>query len=142
MTVANSPFKLTLITIVRGITPDEVPAHLSALVEEGWDAIEIPLNSLDWERSIGLAAQSKASPAGASRSSKAARAAWKPPCMSCRNTSLAKTRRASTICGKFAQLDNPDTDPGGLVVDAEGGSDPLCGNAAQRAYSIDLDDID
>ncbi|WDS36186.1 2-dehydro-3-deoxy-6-phosphogalactonate aldolase [Pseudoxanthomonas sp.] len=52
---APLPFALPLIAILRGITPAEAPAHLDALVEEGWDAIEIPLNSPDWQESIGAA---------------------------------------------------------------------------------------
>ncbi|MFT4179616.1 MAG: 2-dehydro-3-deoxy-6-phosphogalactonate aldolase [Thermomonas sp.] len=46
------PFRLPLIAILRGITPAEVPAHVGALVEEGYDAIEIPTNSPDWARSV------------------------------------------------------------------------------------------
>lgn len=49
------PFALPLIAILRGITPAEVPAHVGALVEEGYDAIEIPTNSPDWERSVRIA---------------------------------------------------------------------------------------
>lgn len=50
------PFSLPLIAILRGITPDDVPAHVAALVEEGYDAIEIPANSPDWARSVRIAA--------------------------------------------------------------------------------------
>ncbi|HVJ60510.1 MAG TPA: 2-dehydro-3-deoxy-6-phosphogalactonate aldolase [Burkholderiaceae bacterium] len=46
------PFALPLIAILRGITPADVPAHVGALVEEGYDAIEIPANSPDWQRSV------------------------------------------------------------------------------------------
>ena len=49
------PFALPLIAILRGITPAEVPAHVDALVEEGYDAIEIPANSPDWEHSVRIA---------------------------------------------------------------------------------------
>lgn len=49
--------RLPLIAILRGIRPDEVPAHVEALVEAGFDAIEIPLNSPDWEISITDAVQ-------------------------------------------------------------------------------------
>ena len=49
------PFSLPLIAILRGITPDDVPAHVAALVEEGYDAIEIPANSPDWEHSVRIA---------------------------------------------------------------------------------------
>ena len=38
---------LPLIAILRGIRPDEVLAHTQALVDVGFDAIEIPLNSPD-----------------------------------------------------------------------------------------------
>ncbi|SDG66145.1 2-dehydro-3-deoxy-6-phosphogalactonate aldolase [Dyella sp. 333MFSha] len=51
------PTALPLIAILRGITPDEVVDHVEALIEAGFDAIEIPLNSLDWRRSIPLAVQ-------------------------------------------------------------------------------------
>ena len=49
------PFALPLIAILRGITPAEVPAHVGVLVEEGYDAIEIPTNSPDWEHSVRIA---------------------------------------------------------------------------------------
>jgi 2-dehydro-3-deoxyphosphogalactonate aldolase len=51
--IANLPFRLPLIAILRGIRPDEALAHVDALVAEGYDAIEIPLNSPDWQGSIG-----------------------------------------------------------------------------------------
>ncbi|HET6396726.1 MAG TPA: 2-dehydro-3-deoxy-6-phosphogalactonate aldolase [Pseudoxanthomonas sp.] len=51
----NLPFRLPLIAILRGVTPDEALAHVGELVAEGYDAIEIPLNSPDWRESIGLA---------------------------------------------------------------------------------------
>lgn len=51
----TAPFRLPLIAILRGITPGETLAHVQALVEEGYDAIEIPLNSPDWADSIGAA---------------------------------------------------------------------------------------
>lgn len=50
------PFSLPLIAILRGITPDDVPVHVAALVEEGYDAIEIPANSPHWARSVRIAA--------------------------------------------------------------------------------------
>jgi 2-dehydro-3-deoxyphosphogalactonate aldolase len=53
--VATSPFRLPLIAILRGIRTDEALAHVQALVEEGYDAIEIPLNSPGWDSSIGAA---------------------------------------------------------------------------------------
>ena len=49
---------LPLIAILRGIRPDEVLAHTQALVDAGFDAIEIPLNSPDWAQSVQLAARS------------------------------------------------------------------------------------
>lgn len=39
--------KLPLVAILRGVTPDEAPAVLDALVGEGFALIEIPLNSPD-----------------------------------------------------------------------------------------------
>ncbi|MBB5189326.1 2-dehydro-3-deoxyphosphogalactonate aldolase [Silvimonas terrae] len=47
------PTKLPLIAILRGITPAESNQHIMALIEAGFDAIEIPLNSPDWQISIG-----------------------------------------------------------------------------------------
>lgn len=52
-----SPFRLPLIAILRGIRPDEALAHVEALVDEGFDAIEIPLNSPNWRDSIGPAVE-------------------------------------------------------------------------------------
>jgi 2-dehydro-3-deoxyphosphogalactonate aldolase len=37
--------KRSLVAILRGIKPDEVEAIASALIEEGFEAIEVPLNS-------------------------------------------------------------------------------------------------
>lgn len=37
--------KLPLIAILRGITPDEALAHVGAVIDAGFDAVEIPLNS-------------------------------------------------------------------------------------------------
>jgi 2-dehydro-3-deoxyphosphogalactonate aldolase len=45
-----------LIAILRGITPAEVMAVATALVEEGFSAIEVPMNSPDPLRSIELLA--------------------------------------------------------------------------------------
>ncbi|HEY0335081.1 MAG TPA: 2-dehydro-3-deoxy-6-phosphogalactonate aldolase [Stenotrophomonas sp.] len=53
----HGPFKLPLIAILRGITPEHTVEHVGALVEAGFDAIEIPLNSPDWAQSIALAQQ-------------------------------------------------------------------------------------
>ncbi|HYM86128.1 MAG TPA: 2-dehydro-3-deoxy-6-phosphogalactonate aldolase [Pseudoxanthomonas sp.] len=49
------PFRFPLIAILRGIRPEEALAHVQQLVEAGYDAIEIPLNSPDWADSIGAA---------------------------------------------------------------------------------------
>ncbi|MGM3162608.1 2-dehydro-3-deoxy-6-phosphogalactonate aldolase [Dickeya undicola] len=46
---------LPLIAILRGITPDEVLAHVTALLDAGFDAVEIPLNSPNPYESIQLA---------------------------------------------------------------------------------------
>jgi 2-dehydro-3-deoxyphosphogalactonate aldolase len=43
---------LPLIAILRGITPDEVEQHIAVLIDAGFDAVEIPLNSPDWPISI------------------------------------------------------------------------------------------
>lgn len=45
--------RLPLIAILRGITPTEIHQHLPRLIEAGFEAIEIPLNSPDWQTSIG-----------------------------------------------------------------------------------------
>lgn len=57
MDATTTPFRLPLIAILRGITPDETSAHVRALVEEGFDAIEIPTNSPNWQDSVALAAR-------------------------------------------------------------------------------------
>ena len=43
---------LPLIAILRGITPEEALAHVGAVIDAGFDAVEIPLNSPQWEKSI------------------------------------------------------------------------------------------
>ena len=50
-------FHLPLIAILRGIAPGETSAHVRALVEEGYDAIEIPTNSPGWQDSVAIAAR-------------------------------------------------------------------------------------
>lgn len=49
--------ELPLIAILRGITPQEVHAHVQVLLDAGFDAIEIPLNSPQWQQSIGTMVQ-------------------------------------------------------------------------------------
>ena len=46
------PTRLPLIAILRGITPPEALDHVAALIDTGFDAIEIPLNSPDWPVSL------------------------------------------------------------------------------------------
>ena len=46
-----------LIAILRGITPDEAEAVTAALIENGIDWIEVPLNSPDVFKSIELMAK-------------------------------------------------------------------------------------
>ncbi|VYU13932.1 2-dehydro-3-deoxy-6-phosphogalactonate aldolase [Metakosakonia massiliensis] len=48
---------LPLIAILRGITPDEAIAHVGAVLDAGFDAVEIPLNSPEWEKSIPAVVQ-------------------------------------------------------------------------------------
>lgn len=48
---------IPLIAILRGIKPNEVLAHISVLIEEGFEAIEIPINSPNWQHSVELAVQ-------------------------------------------------------------------------------------
>jgi 2-dehydro-3-deoxyphosphogalactonate aldolase len=44
--------ELPLIAILRGIRPEETLDHVGALIAAGFGAIEIPLNSPDWQLSI------------------------------------------------------------------------------------------
>jgi 2-dehydro-3-deoxyphosphogalactonate aldolase len=46
------PTQLPLIAILRGVRPDEAVAHARTLIDAGFDAIEIPLNSPDWSSSV------------------------------------------------------------------------------------------
>ena len=48
----SRPLQLPLIAILRGVRPDEAVAHAQVLVDAGFDAIEIPLNSPDWATSV------------------------------------------------------------------------------------------
>lgn len=62
-TAAASPpiawprLKRGLVAILRGVTPQEAEAVVGALIEEGLEAIEIPLNSPEPFRSIEIAAR-------------------------------------------------------------------------------------
>lgn len=51
------PMKRGLVAILRGIKPEETEAIVDGLIEAGFGAIEIPLNSPDPFRSIKLAAK-------------------------------------------------------------------------------------
>ena len=44
--------KIPLIEILRGVTPEEALAHVGAVINAGFDAVEIPLNSPRWQQSI------------------------------------------------------------------------------------------
>ncbi|EGT5184986.1 2-dehydro-3-deoxy-6-phosphogalactonate aldolase [Cronobacter sakazakii] len=44
--------KLPLIAILRGTTPDEAHDHVAAVIDAGFEAVEIPLNSPGWRTSI------------------------------------------------------------------------------------------
>ena len=45
--VAWPALQRNLVAILRGITPDAIEAAVEALVEAGFEAIEVPLNSPD-----------------------------------------------------------------------------------------------
>ncbi|MGO2464976.1 MAG: 2-dehydro-3-deoxy-6-phosphogalactonate aldolase, partial [Serratia proteamaculans] len=51
------PYKLPLVAILRGITPAEVLGHASGLLEAGFEMIEVPTNSPDWQQSVQLLQQ-------------------------------------------------------------------------------------
>lgn len=44
--------KIPLIAILRGVTPEEALAHVGAVINAGFVAVEIPLNSPRWQQSI------------------------------------------------------------------------------------------
>lgn len=46
------PTRLPLIAILRGVQPDEVLAHADALIDAGFDCIEVPTNSPQWALSV------------------------------------------------------------------------------------------
>ncbi|WP_395643344.1 2-dehydro-3-deoxy-6-phosphogalactonate aldolase [Rudaea sp.] len=52
MTTMDWKAHLPLIAILRGVTPDEVEAHVDALIAAGITLIEIPTNSPHWLRSV------------------------------------------------------------------------------------------
>ncbi|WP_407146362.1 2-dehydro-3-deoxy-6-phosphogalactonate aldolase [Bradyrhizobium sp. ORS 86] len=62
MSIPFPPMKRPLVAILRGIKPDETDGIVSALIEAGMTAIEIPLNSPEPFRSIETAV--KRAPAG------------------------------------------------------------------------------
>ena len=49
---ARWPTALPLVAILRGIQPHEAVAHARALLDAGFDCIEVPTNSPDWTASI------------------------------------------------------------------------------------------
>lgn len=53
--------KRGLVAILRGITPSEAAAVADVLIDEGFEALEVPLNSPDPFRSIEIIAQSHGS---------------------------------------------------------------------------------
>lgn len=55
MSIPFPPMKRPLVAILRGVKPDEVLDIVSALIEAGMTAIEIPLNSPEPFRSIATA---------------------------------------------------------------------------------------
>ena len=46
------PTALPLVAILRGIRPEEAVAHAQALLDAGFDCIEVPTNSPDWPASV------------------------------------------------------------------------------------------
>ncbi|WP_076859364.1 2-dehydro-3-deoxy-6-phosphogalactonate aldolase [Bradyrhizobium mercantei] len=57
MSIAFPPMKRPLVAILRGVKPEETSDIISALIEAGLTAIEIPLNSPEPFRSIEIAAK-------------------------------------------------------------------------------------
>ncbi|KJC59930.1 2-dehydro-3-deoxy-6-phosphogalactonate aldolase [Bradyrhizobium sp. LTSPM299] len=55
MSIPFPPMKRPLVAILRGVRPDEADGIVSALIEAGMTAIEIPLNSPEPFRSIATA---------------------------------------------------------------------------------------
>lgn len=50
------PASLPLVAILRGIQPHEAVAHAVALLDVGFDCIEVPTNSPNWTASVGAIA--------------------------------------------------------------------------------------
>ena len=57
MSIPFPPMRRPLVAILRGIKPEETSGIVSALIEAGMTAIEIPLNSPEPFRSIEIAAK-------------------------------------------------------------------------------------
>ncbi len=57
MSIPFPPMQRPLLAILRGVRPDETLGIVSALIEAGMTAIEIPLNSPEPFRSIAIAAK-------------------------------------------------------------------------------------
>lgn len=57
MSIPFPPMQRPLVAILRGVRPDETLGIVSALIEAGMTAIEIPLNSPEPFRSIAIAAK-------------------------------------------------------------------------------------
>ena len=51
------PTALPLVAILRGITPGEALAHGRALLDAGFNALEVPLNSPAWRDSVAVLAR-------------------------------------------------------------------------------------
>lgn len=51
------PSELPFVAILRGVTPDEVLVHASVISAQGFEAIEVPANSPDWQASVRLLAE-------------------------------------------------------------------------------------
>lgn len=51
------PTALPLVAILRGITPPEAAAHARALLDAGFDTIEVPTNSPGWAQSVATIVQ-------------------------------------------------------------------------------------
>jgi 2-dehydro-3-deoxyphosphogalactonate aldolase len=49
---ATWPTRMPLIAILRGVGPDDVLAQADALLDSGFDCIEVPTNSPQWDRSV------------------------------------------------------------------------------------------